>query len=173
MDYYVDPSATGTTFVNWANYAPYEPERRQSPRPVSLIERPTSISGASDFFDPVAGPSAPTAQPSRVPARAVAQVLTTSANEVRPLSTTAEASDINVEVERIAKQRVRLMAAKYASGKESKELVARLEILNSRLLDRSPRVSAGQVQALEFAASQLAQARHARDERRKRLGIEA
>lgn len=63
------------------------------------------------------------------------------------------------------------MAAKYASGIESSEIVARLEILNRRLLDRAPRVSKDQVVALENANDQLAHIQAAREERSRRLGI--
>ena len=78
-----------------------------------------------------------------------------------------------IEIDRIAKQRVKLMAAKYASSVESSEIMARLEILNRRLLDRSPRVSKDQVLALENANEQLLRIRAAREERSKRLGIPA
>ena len=65
------------------------------------------------------------------------------------------------------------MAAKYASRTASDEILARLEILNRRLLDRSPRVSPGQVEALESANEKLIRIRAAREERAKRLGITA
>lgn len=74
-------------------------------------------------------------------------------------------------VERIANQRVRLLAAKYAGSNETQEIVARLEILNRRLLSIAPRVSEEQVASLERAHEQLTRIRAAREERSKRLGI--
>ena len=63
------------------------------------------------------------------------------------------------------------MAAKYASGAQSSEILARLQILNSRLSESAPLVSKEQVTALEDANAQLARIRAAREERAKRVGI--
>jgi hypothetical protein len=84
---------------------------------------------------------------------------------------TADVPPPSIEIDQIAKQRVRLMAAKYAAGAQSSEILARLEILNSRLSERAPLVSKEQVTALEDANAQLARIRSVREERAKRLGI--
>ena len=73
------------------------------------------------------------------------------------------------DVEVIARQRVKLIAAKYAGGVESSEIVARLEILNRRLSAIAPRVTTEQVTALEDANERLATIRAARVERAARL----
>ena len=86
-------------------------------------------------------------------------------------NTTADIPQPNLEIDKIAKQRVKLMAAKYANGVQSSEILARLEILNSRLSERAPLVSKEQVTALEDANAQLARISLAREERAKRLGI--
>jgi hypothetical protein len=171
VDYYVDMTASVTGNVNWAYVAPFEPEKRTHPRSLQEKAVPTHISGAPDFFETVQGHAAPTTNPSRSPAPSS---YTPEPNVARDLSSSASTSTDVVEVseiDRITKQRVRLMAARYASGVESSEIVARLEILNRRLLDKAPRVSVHQVQALEVAAGQLAQAKASREERMRRLGI--
>lgn len=173
MDYYVDMTATTVGFTNWANVAPFEPERREHQRSGPARDTQTKISGATDFFDPVTGPAAPTTRLARNPNTNIVTELVSKTKDAKSANVEAHAVHNNAgEVDRIAKQRVRLMAAKYASGAESTEMVARLEILNRRLVDRAPLVSSNQVQALESAANQLIQARTAREARMKRLGIQ-
>jgi len=75
------------------------------------------------------------------------------------------------ETERIARQRVTLLAASYVGGDERQEIVARLEILNQRLLHRSPCITVEQVTALEKADDQLSRIRAAREERARLLGL--
>lgn len=171
MDY-VDMSASAVGFVNWANVAPFMPERRGQQRSSSSKETPTPISGAPDFFNAEKGPSAPTAKVAGSPKADVFTAIPSQAKDSRSVALEKSSPSEISEVDRIAKQRVRLMAAKYATSSESAEMVARLEILNRRLLDRSPRISVGQVQALESAANQLANIRAAREEQMRRLGIE-
>lgn len=173
MDYYVDMTASTVGYVNWANVAPFEPERRERQRLSPANAGPTQISGAPDFFDSARGPSAPTTKLSRTPSADIYTATTTVPRDAKSSSPVRVRVTETSEIDRIAKQRVRLMAARYASGSESSEMVARLEILNRRLLDKSPRISVEQAQALEVAASQLAQARSAREERMRRLGIKA
>ena len=86
----------------------------------------------------------------------------------RSVDRNASATD---ELSRMAKQRVILLAAKYAGGNETSEIVARLEILNRRLLERAPRISKDQVAALENASDTLTRIRASRVERASRLGI--
>ncbi|MDP1548038.1 MAG: hypothetical protein Q8L87_18665 [Anaerolineales bacterium] len=88
-----------------------------------------------------------------------------------PPAATPTMTPQSLGVERIANQRVRLLAAKYAGSNETQEIVARLEILNRRLLSIAPRVSEEQVASLERAHEQLTRIRAAREERSKRLGI--
>jgi hypothetical protein len=170
MDYYVDTAST-TGFVNWANVAPFEPERRERQRSPLSNEVFTPISGAPNFFDAVSGPLAPTAKLSRNPPKESFTPIASEAKEIHPQNLVENSGGKTTEINNLAKQRVRLMAARYASGVESSEMVARLEILNRRLLEKSPRVSTAQIQALEDAAGELARARQVREERRKRLGI--
>lgn len=171
MDYYVDMTASTVGYVNWAAVAPFEPERRERSRTLNEKDLHTPISNAPGFFDPVTGPGAPTARLSRNPRKLEHTEFVASGKDTATLNRPSVSDNAQSDLERIAKQRVRLMAAKYASKVESSEMVARLEILNQRLIDRFPRVSEGQVNALETAAGQLAQARSAREERMRRLGI--
>jgi hypothetical protein len=69
-----------------------------------------------------------------------------------------------------AEQRVKLMAIKYA-GDSSPELLARLEILNQRLIAQFPRVTESQVSGLERAHEELSQMRAARIARARSLGL--
>lgn len=168
MSFYVD----ATPFVNpsvWANVAPYISEW-QGTKP--LVERTKfAIEKATpfDFFAPEKGPAAPTAALS-AQAGAVDQTQTLNESSAE-LSTSAFGAQPNADVERMAAQRVQLMAAKYAGGNATAEILARLEILNRRLLERAPRVSEEQVRALEIANDQLVRIRAAREERSARLGL--
>lgn len=173
MDYYTDTSIYTSNPVVWEYVAPFEPEKRQRQRSVVAKEVQTSVAGAPDFFSSASGPAAPTAYPSRRPGIEVAQPMTTFAAKAREIAQTQPNFVQQSEVEHIAKQRVRLMAAKYASGSESEEMLARFEILNRRLLEKAPRIRAEHAQALESAAAQLAQVRQSREDRMKRLGIRA
>lgn len=171
MDY-VDLTPGTVEFVNWANVAPFMPERREQRRSSSINESQTQISGAPDFFNSLKGPSAPTAKVAGYPKANPFTAIPSGAKEVTYAAPGNVTNHESSEVDQIASQRVRLMAAKYASGNTSVEMVARLEILNRRLLDRSPRISVDQVQALETAVAQLVNIRAAREEQMRRLGIE-
>lgn len=72
----------------------------------------------------------------------------------------------------VASQRVQLLAALYATGKHAKEMQARLEILNHRLLENSPRVSVQQVEFLENVNTQLDRLNAKRVARAERLGLQ-
>lgn len=173
MDYYTD-ATVNTSFINWATVSPFEPERRMASRPeVKNVALPTPpvVTAVTDFFAVPNGLSAPTANTLRRPSQVYSGTAAVAKAPAQVSSDgNAEAREV---VERIAKQRVQLMAVKYASGDEPREMTARLAILNHRLLDHSPRVSVEQVQALEAAATQLAAARNFREERMRRLGITA
>ena len=80
--------------------------------------------------------------------------------------------DSSGDTDGIASQRVQLLAAQYANGPHAKELQARLEILNHRLLERSPRVSVEQVEFLENVNTQLETLAVKRTERAQRLGLQ-
>lgn len=172
MDYYANAIPAPQMF-NWA-LAPYDP-KREVPRTLSVrTEFATKNASTVDFFTEAKGPLAPTAAPhaqqdSFATTTPVGDPQSSSTASVEKILTTQTSLDID----RIAKQRVKLMAAKYASSFESSEIMARLEILNRRLLDQSPRVSKDQVLALENANEQLLRIRAAREERAKRLGIPA
>lgn len=156
--------------VSWANIAPFEPKRPT--REFSVSQTRTARSKPFNLFAQGTGVSAPTAVADE---RTVGDTLHTSVVSEFSLKTSpySNAGATDTDIERIANQRVKLMAAKYASSAASAELVARLEILNRRLLDRAPRVSMDQLEALESADAKLAQIRAAREERSKRLGLSA
>jgi hypothetical protein len=174
MDFYIDT----TPFINpinSVNIAPFQSrpfvqgntERKTMMEHTSFV---TAKDSTADFFSVATGPRAPTSPPTSQSALS-AESTPTLSESVHSHIATACASSPNSEIDHIAKQRVRLMAVKYAGGKESAEIVARLEILNSRLAERAPLVSKEQVAALENAYDQLAHIRAAREERAKRFGI--
>lgn len=173
MDYYVDTASFVYPTANWANVAPFEPKRREQKTLMGWTEFTTATASAIDFFRTVTGPLAPTAAPSTQAEPVAGMTAPLSERSVTPIAAAVVVVPLSADVERIAKQRVQLMAAKYAGGIESSEIMARLEILNYRLLDLAPRVSKEQVVALEDAQVQLVRIRAAREERSKRLGIPA
>ena len=168
MNFYID----ATPLVNpsvWANVAPYISEWQVAKPLVERTKFATEKATPFDFFSPEKGPAAPTAALS-VQVGAVEQTQTLNESSTEP-PTSAFGTQPSTDVERIAAQRVQLMAAKYAGGTATAEIIARLEILNRRLLERAPRVSVEQVRALEIANDQLVRIQTAREERSERLGL--
>lgn len=174
MDFYVDHTPFISPVVS-AYIAPFQPrlsEHRGVERKAMTGQTAFATAEATpvDFFAAATGPLAPTTPPISQSAPSVE--LTPTLNEsIHSHKATAVVLPPSLEIDQIAKQRVRLMAAKYAGGGQSSEILARLEILNSRLSERAPLVSKEQATALEDAGAQLARIRLAREERAKRLGI--
>jgi hypothetical protein len=172
MDYVASSDYVGTP-VNWAYSAPFEPNRGEPREYQSARKIRTIVNGATDFFETPKGAQAPTSFPAVRQKNIAFQDHTNTVVERSSPSAGSVPSPAKVEdVDRIANQRVKLLAVKYAGNKESVELVARLEILNRRLLDQSPRISAQQVASLEESSLQLARAASSRENRMRRLGIE-
>lgn len=173
MDYYVTTPIINPVYSEYI--APFQsrPSEQMNSRRKALFEQTafvTAGANAVDFAAVDTGPLAPTTSPV-LQSEPSAEPTPTLTESVHSHTATAVVPQPSAEIDQIAKQRVRLMAAKYASGAQSSEIVARLEILNSRLSERAPRVSKEQVTALEEANDQLARIRAAREERAKRLGI--
>lgn len=168
---YVNVTPLFEPIVNWANYAPYESSEAGRERS-SKHTRPTDVKGEPfELFVSKTGVYAPTSIEDSKLDKFFTRV--SSREPAANPSHYAQGAGPNAEIDNIAKQRVKLMATKYASNSASAEIVARLEILNQRLLDRSPRVSQVQVEALEQASEKLARISMAREERSRRLGISA
>ena len=74
-------------------------------------------------------------------------------------------------IDGIAYGRVVLLAAKYVNAASQAEIVARLEILNRRLLEQAPRITEQHMHALEEAEDHVRRTRAAREERSRRLGL--
>lgn len=156
--------------VRWEQYAPYEPKMPARASFNSQTNPTTSRETPFQLFKAKTGIHAPTPNTgleNSVYRRSTSSDLAARANAI------AVKTDPESEVEVIAKQRVRLMAAKYADDKVSTEILARLEILNQRMISKSPRVTREQVESLEGANEKLSRIRIAREERSKRLGITA
>jgi hypothetical protein len=75
------------------------------------------------------------------------------------------------EISKIAEDRIRLLAVKYASEAATSEIAARLEILNTRLAQRAPRVTLEQLSSLEESLNSIKSVEASRIERAKRLGL--
>lgn len=167
MDFYVDTApvvAPVYTFV-----APFEPNERGRNDAWGRTQFSSVGGGVVDFFSDEKGAWAPTSLPSAKSLRL--EETTTLIGELRSSGSGRSISKLDSDIEKIAAQRVRLMAINYADKGASKETLARLEILNRRLLDRSPRVSKEQVSELELAGDRLLRIRASREERAKRLGL--
>ena len=169
MDY-INITPLVDPIINWTNVAPFEPKRPI--REPLITQTGLAQSKPFDLFATGTGARTPTAVPD---VRTVSESPCVSA--ISEFSCKASPYSIegapDADIDRIANQRVRLMAAKYVSGAASTEVVARLEILNQKLLDRAPRVSIDQLESLESANEKLARIRAAREERSKRLGLSA
>lgn len=168
----IDVTPLVNPITNWVSVAPFMPKQEARKQLMERTAFTAMNAGFVDLFASETGPLAPTAPAS--PQKAPAAEPTPTSNESTGQHSAQDvqiASD--VDIERISKQRVKLMAAKYASSKASSEIIARLEILNRRLSERAPRVSKDQVSALENAYDQLARIQAAREARAKRLGIPA
>jgi hypothetical protein len=76
-----------------------------------------------------------------------------------------------IEISKIAEDRIKLLAVKYANDSVSAEMIARLEILNSRLMERSPRVTLQQINFLESSIGSIKSVEQSRLDRAKRLGL--
>lgn len=94
--------------------------------------------------------------------------------EIRPLRSQVEDRQVlgrEKELSKIAEDRIKLLAFKYANDTISAEMIARLEILNSRLLERSPRISREQISVLESSIDSIKSIEQSRLDRAKRLGL--
>jgi len=111
-------------------------------------QTPVADSAARDYFAPQA-------------ARQNLSFLTS-----RPISSPSN-------VESIADERIRLLAAKYAGQTGQTEIAARLAILNRRLAKSAPLVTVEQVAALEAIADELAASAAESKIRASRLGLAA
>lgn len=172
MHAHIDVTPLVNPTVPSVNVAPFMPREWEQGALIGRTEFgrtefATKNVGRFEFFAPQTGPSAPTV----TPLGAVTRDTRPASNQSAVSPATAIAPPEETDIDRIASERVKLMAAKYAASAVSSELMARLEILNRRLLDRAPRVSKEQVAALESANDQLARIQAAREERSRRLGI--
>ena len=77
------------------------------------------------------------------------------------------------DVERVALLRGELLEAKYSGGAVSRELLARLDILDRQMLELAPRVSTSQLEFLEYVQEKLRASQAMSRERADRLGLRA
>lgn len=154
--------------VNWISNSPsYAGKRNISvPTAIAFAERTSfhTQDAAPDFFAAQTGPLAQTNV--RSTDNPAVQNRIESRDVVRPvLSQQANSA------EKIASQRIKLLAVRYVDSKQSAEILARLEILNQRLLDVAPRTTRERVAALEETNNEIDRIRAAREQRARRFGI--
>lgn len=171
MDYQMDSTPIMYPALSWSAIAPIEPPRRRiSSSASTATEFSSAKNSVVDLFVDSKGPSAPTAAVEQG-RRFVGQTATLSESTGLTSAPSSSKESATGEVERIANQRIQLMAAKYAAGRESLEMVARLEILNRRLVEQAPLVTEAQVRQLESSREVLGRIQVSRQERARRLGI--
>lgn len=164
---HIDTTPIVNPVVMWESIALFDPKRQALESVVTQTRFTQSKNDPYELFASATGALAPTAVPN---ARHTAE-RSSVVNDLAVTNSDAPKEEQEAEIDRIANQRVKLMAVKYASSATSAEVLARLEILNQRLLDRAPRVSMEQVEALENANEKLARIRAAREARAIRLGM--
>ncbi|NNM64260.1 MAG: hypothetical protein HKL99_06555 [Burkholderiales bacterium] len=104
--------------------------------------------------------------------RTPADDLLRSAKQQGGLAATAKLKlPVRSRADEIAEERVALLAQKYVGGHSSREIIARIEILNQRLLEELPRVTPERVAALEDIGNKIAAIRSRALERASRLGL--
>jgi hypothetical protein len=165
MDYYIDHSYLASPSARFADFAPYEPPARSLVGGTKFSSVPVK---SIDLSRTEKGPSAPTSLP-KLHSESSNNFSTPAPGLQLPVDEQKSAVEKRNAVEDVATQRVLLMAAKYSKGADAVEIIARLEILNNRMLEHSPRVSREQVAVLERAQDDLLRVRAAREERAKRL----
>ncbi len=169
MDFYVDTTPLITPLSSWIGTAPFDPKKQVLKEAINRTAFASEKSQIVDLFDDAKeGPQAPTAL---APTPTGAPNVTPIGNESSKVNIARTDFHSGQDEDRIARRRVELMAAKYAGGKNTAEIVARLEILNNRLIEKSPRITPAQVDALETATLMAARSKIAREERAQRLGI--
>jgi hypothetical protein len=148
--------------VKWENIAPYETK----PASQHFLTMQTGAARQDKHLDFFSGKlrGAPTGGQYAVGGGKRADIASRTALHVIPQRP-------ETAMDEIAQQRIKLLAVKYASENVSKELVARLEILNHRLIDQVPRVRQEHFASLDAAENRLRSKREERDARLKELGI--
>lgn len=165
MDYYAPPIAY-YSYDTGRSTAPFRPKTSENAFTAVLDQRhirsvdPNEVSAVSDRGG--AG-------------RPVEDLVTGGSRlsqETAEITTLPEHTD--AAADEVAKTRMRLLAAKYVNTTPSellKEISARLQILDQRLLQRSPTVDQSQLEALDESMSKFEKILQARDARRRALAL--
>jgi hypothetical protein len=174
MDFYVDTTPVSATFSSYSAYSSYAGSGH-APDSASLLSGSTNFLAIGDF--------GPNIAPRDVSATLKFPVGTSKDNSTSLLSggvdNVASRESFNdrfvsrkdIEVSKIASDRIKLLAIKYANDSVSTEIIARLAILNSRLIEKSPRVTTEQISSLEQTIGAVKSIEQSRLERAKRLGL--
>jgi hypothetical protein len=132
---------------------------------VALQRKPLGVSDIGSF---TAAPNNAQSQPAHSAATSAATTAGSDMNRTAPAMQT--------EVQRIAEQRMLLLAQHYAmrddpKAESQKEVLARLKILNTRLASKAPRVTEAHVEMFEVMAQRLDERASRRAARKKEWGI--
>jgi hypothetical protein len=150
----------------------YSPPRAANPLANQATELLSDSSNVVDLFPTRKRSNSTTLDP--ISLTGTAEVVTSAHADLTVTSSAAktENSRHKEEIDSIAKSRIQMMAANYAAGKMNREILARLEILNHRLLDKLPRVSKEQVESLERVNEEMSTLQAEREAQARRLGIQ-
>lgn len=174
MDFYVDVTPAPSPSVFYSSQA--GDNRRPGPDNsyIGATQFVTTNFSGLDFVAPGIGA---TEKPVKNPREGldatplIPKVANASTNRASVGDNSSQRLIKDMEIKKIAENRIRLLAIKYANNNVSAEIIARLEILNSRLIERAPRVTSEQVNFLESSINSLHSIELSRQARAKRLGL--
>lgn len=180
MNNYAVAQSISSTSFNWSGLE-YSGSRSQMRTPPPQNSPSSTQRGATQFavltgdvtnvFERASPTETVTAAVSTRARNAVAET-TTIINEPAHIVPVGVESAPRSDIDRIARERMVLLARKYAD-QHSAETLARLEKLNGLLLKVAPRVSDDQVVALENSLALLQRTDTARAERARRRAVQA
>ncbi len=173
MDFYHAPYVGPTSF--FVEQAPYDPRRNTYYGDATAFTGVGKSSSANTSRESVKGSGVTSSINDSLSSVSGADssralTLTSADRPLQPIQSSR--SSVITDFESIARQRVRLLAMKYADPKGvTGEITARLEILSARLSNVAPRVTAAQVASLEQAAEAIALIQKRRKERSVQLQL--
>lgn len=171
MDYYVDVTPAPAPSIFYASQAALGRKPPKENFDLGATQFLTTRYAGSKFAAPDIDGTEKV--PKTSPQNDVTSLLPNSANirSHRPVVNERQAQGRDLDISKIAEDRIKLLAIKYANDSISAEMIARLEILNSRLIERAPRVSVEQIRHLEASIDSIKSVEQSILDRAKRLGL--
>lgn len=171
MDYYVDVTPAPAPSIFYASQAALGRNPPKENFDLGATQFLTTRYAGSKFAAPDIDGTEKI--PKTSPQNDATSLLSKSAN-VRshlPFVNERQVQGRDMDISKIAEDRIKLLAIKYANDSISAEMIARLEILNSRLIERAPRVSVEQIMHLEASIDSIKSVEQSILARAKRLGL--